>query len=101
MVTLILSLTATNLFLDSVRYTKNDWRNRNQIKSANGAHWLTVPCGKDISKKRKLKFQIPIGHKNIGVLYVKIIAKQITLRNMHLNLLIFISSGLLTQNFHQ
>ena len=39
------------IFLDSVQYTKNDWRNRNQIKSANGAHWLTVPCGKDISKK--------------------------------------------------
>lgn len=28
---------------DDVQYTKNDWRNRNQIKTANGAVWLTVP----------------------------------------------------------
>ena len=28
---------------DSVQYTKNDWRNRNQIKTANGLVWLTIP----------------------------------------------------------
>ena len=28
---------------DCVQYTKNDWRNRNQIKTANGKSWLTVP----------------------------------------------------------
>ncbi|HWG10797.1 MAG TPA: WbqC family protein [Rhodanobacteraceae bacterium] len=28
---------------DSVQYTKNDWRNRNQVKTANGKAWLTVP----------------------------------------------------------
>src|SRR5690348_6558449 len=28
---------------DCVQYTKNDWRNRNQIKSANGKVWLTIP----------------------------------------------------------
>jgi len=28
---------------DDVQYTKNDWRNRNQIKTANGITWLTVP----------------------------------------------------------
>lgn len=28
---------------DCVQYTKNDWRNRNQIKSAQGKVWLTIP----------------------------------------------------------
>jgi len=28
---------------DCVQYTKNDWRNRNQIKSKNGLQWLTIP----------------------------------------------------------
>ena len=31
------------VFLDDVQYTKNDWRNRNRIKSAGGASWLAVP----------------------------------------------------------
>ncbi|HVI25748.1 MAG TPA: WbqC family protein [Xanthomonadaceae bacterium] len=28
---------------DCVQYTKNDWRNRNQIKTAQGKTWLTIP----------------------------------------------------------
>jgi len=28
---------------DDVQYTKNDWRNRNTIKTPDGAQWLTVP----------------------------------------------------------
>jgi hypothetical protein len=28
---------------DDVQYTKNDWRNRNRIKTANGVQWLTIP----------------------------------------------------------
>ncbi len=28
---------------DEVQYTKNDWRNRNLIKTANGKQWLTIP----------------------------------------------------------
>lgn len=31
------------IIYDCVQYTKNDWRNRNQIKTANGKAWLTVP----------------------------------------------------------
>jgi len=33
------------VFYDDVQFTKNDWRNRNQIKSPAGALWLTVPVG--------------------------------------------------------
>jgi len=28
---------------DEVQYTKNDWRNRNQIKTPQGPMWLTIP----------------------------------------------------------
>ena len=30
-------------FLDTVQYKKNDWQNRNRIKTAQGWQWLTVP----------------------------------------------------------
>jgi WbqC-like protein family len=33
------------VFYDDVQYTKNDWRNRNKIKTPNGPMWLTVPTG--------------------------------------------------------
>jgi hypothetical protein len=31
------------VLLDDVQYTKNDWRNRNRIKTQNGVTWLTIP----------------------------------------------------------
>ena len=31
------------VFLDTVQYEKNGWQNRNRIKTATGARWLTVP----------------------------------------------------------
>lgn len=31
------------VLLDSVQSTKNDWRNRNQIKAPGGKLWLTIP----------------------------------------------------------
>jgi len=31
------------VFYDDVQYTKNDWRNRNRIKTPLGWQWLTVP----------------------------------------------------------
>lgn len=31
------------VFYDEVKYTKNDWRNRNRIYAPNGPHWLTIP----------------------------------------------------------
>ena len=31
------------IFYDDVKYTKNDWRNRNKIKSQQKLEWLTVP----------------------------------------------------------
>jgi hypothetical protein len=39
------------VFYDDVQYTKNDWRNRNRIKTSNGVQWLTVPTGSDITRR--------------------------------------------------
>ena len=30
-------------FLDNVQYKKNEWQNRNRIKTAQGRQWITVP----------------------------------------------------------
>jgi hypothetical protein len=38
------------VFYDDVQYTKNDWRNRNRIKTASGVQWLTVPTGADLNR---------------------------------------------------
>lgn len=31
------------VFLDDVQFAKNDWQNRNKIRTAQGSQWLTVP----------------------------------------------------------
>ena len=33
------------IFHDDLQYTKNDWRNRNLIKTLNGPVWMSIPCG--------------------------------------------------------
>ena len=38
------------IFYDDVQYTKNDWRNRNKIKTAQGAKWLSIPTGIDANR---------------------------------------------------
>lgn len=39
------------VFLEDVQYTKNDWRNRNKIKTPNGTQWITVPVLSDLHNK--------------------------------------------------
>jgi hypothetical protein len=34
-----------------VQFTKNDWRNRNRIKTPAGTAWITVPVGQDIGRR--------------------------------------------------
>jgi hypothetical protein len=46
------------VFYDDVQYTKNDWRNRNRIKTAQGLRWLTVPVGAHIHR-RVFEVEIP------------------------------------------
>lgn len=38
------------IIYDDVQFTKNDWRNRNKIKTQNGLQWLSVPVGQSISR---------------------------------------------------
>lgn len=35
---------------DDVQFTKNDWRNRNKIKTPKGIEWITIPVGQDIGR---------------------------------------------------
>lgn len=35
------------IFYDEVQYTKNDWRNRNKIKTSQGIQWITIPVRQD------------------------------------------------------
>lgn len=39
------------IFLDTVDFQKNGVQNRNQIKTAQGAHWLTVPVKQQLGQK--------------------------------------------------
>ncbi len=39
------------IFYDDVQFTKNDWRNRNRIKTPQGTAWITVPVGQDIGRR--------------------------------------------------
>ncbi len=56
---------------DEVQYTKNDWRNRNIIKTQNGTQWLTIAV-KQESLKQKIHetyvFKTNWAKKHIGTL---------------------------------
>jgi hypothetical protein len=43
------------VFLESVQYTKNDWRNRNLIRINEEPHWLTIPVRTNNSLSLTLK----------------------------------------------
>ena len=38
------------VFYDEVQYTKNDWRNRNRIRTPHGVQWLSIPVGGSIHR---------------------------------------------------
>ena len=38
------------IFYDDVQFTKNDWRNRNKIKTPEGTAWISIPCGTDLKR---------------------------------------------------
>ncbi len=41
------------IFYDEVQYTKNDWRNRNKIKTPQGPQWITIPV-RQLSLSQKI-----------------------------------------------
>jgi len=40
------------ILYDDMQYTKNDWRNRNRIKTKSGIQWLTIPVVTESLKQR-------------------------------------------------
>jgi hypothetical protein len=39
------------IIYDDMQFTKNDWRNRNKIKTPKGVEWLTIPVGQGINRR--------------------------------------------------
>ena len=39
------------ILYDDAQFTKNDWRNRNRIKTPEGLQWLSIPVGPSISRR--------------------------------------------------
>lgn len=39
------------IIYDDMQFTKNDWRNRNKIKTPKGLEWLSIPVGQDINRR--------------------------------------------------
>lgn len=49
------------IIYDDVQFTKNDWRNRNQVKTPQGVQWLTVPVGQNITRRIR-DVELPNNH---------------------------------------
>jgi hypothetical protein len=47
------------VFYDEVKYTKNDWRNRNRIYTKDGVQWLSIPVNKDAVKQKISEVALP------------------------------------------
>lgn len=47
------------IFHDDLQFTKNDWRNRNKIKTLNGSRWLTISVG---TNEDRLICETPLPH---------------------------------------
>lgn len=46
------------IFYDEVQYTKNDWRNRNKIKTPAGSAWITIPVRQEHLDQRILDTKV-------------------------------------------
>lgn len=46
------------IILDEMQYTKNDWRNRNKIKTLQGILWLTIPVRSECLSQKINETQI-------------------------------------------
>lgn len=57
------------IFYDDVQYSKNDWRNRNLIKTQHGIKWLTIPVS--IKSLRQLIKDTRISDRNWNIRHWK------------------------------
>lgn len=54
------------VFYDEVKYTKNDWRNRNLIYPAQGPQWLTIPIAKEAVHQKISEVALPTSGEHAG-----------------------------------
>jgi len=47
----IINMVDDFILYDDVQFTKNDWRNRNKIKTQNGTMWVTIPVAHSTNQK--------------------------------------------------
>jgi len=55
------------IIYDEVQYTKNDWRNRNKIKTPTGAQWITIIKEGFSKKYQRPKSVVIIGELKTGI----------------------------------
>jgi hypothetical protein len=57
------------VFHDDIQYTKGDWRNRNKLKTAKGAEWITVPVSyksvRQLICETQIDYSTPWGKKHL------------------------------------
>jgi hypothetical protein len=53
------------IIYDEVQYTKNDWRNRNLIKTRNGCDWITIPVKQDSLSQKIFETKVAFNNWNI------------------------------------
>jgi len=52
------------ILYDDMQYTKNDWRNRNKLKTPRGTEWMTIPVGQGIDRRiRDVELPNPLWQK--------------------------------------
>ena len=52
------------ILYDDMQFTKNDWRNRNKIKTPKGTEWLSIPVGGAINRRiRDVDLKSPVWQK--------------------------------------
>ncbi len=59
----IINMVDEFILYDDMQYTRRDWRNRNQIKTANGLQWLTIPVDTKGKFYQKINETMVTGHK--------------------------------------
>ncbi|MCK9482633.1 MAG: WbqC family protein [Bacteroidia bacterium] len=62
------------IIYDDVQYTKNDWRNRNKLKTSQGMQWVTIPVRQD-GLEQKIK-DTKVSSKNWNIKHWRTISQS-------------------------
>src|SRR6476620_5131839 len=70
----IISAVDEFILLDDVQFTKNDWRNRNLIKTPHGKKWITIPVS--VRSLRQNINEVGVADQNWPVMHWSMIANS-------------------------